>query len=217
MGDHDDGLPLRLPQRHELILKVHAGERIQQREGLVEEEKPRLEGEGAGDAHPLLHARGELARIAVALPRQAHRGQIGLGLRRGGARANLARESRTLSRTVSHGRSVADWNTTPRSVPGPLTSRPPMTTPPVVGWFNPITMDSTVDLPQPEWPTMQTNSPSTDVQGEVADDLGGARRRRVRLPEPGDLDESARISHGIHQAAPRRQARRNSTMPSRAF
>jgi hypothetical protein len=34
-----------------------------------------------------------------------------------------------------------------------------MTTPPVVGWFNPITTESTVDLPQPEWPTMQTNSP----------------------------------------------------------
>jgi hypothetical protein len=90
VSDHDDGLPLRLPQRHERILKVHASEGIQQREGLVEKENARLEGEGAGDAHPLLHARRELARIAVALTSQAHRGQIGLGLRGGSARADLA-------------------------------------------------------------------------------------------------------------------------------
>jgi hypothetical protein len=53
-----------------------------------------------------------------------------------------------------------DWNTTPRSVPGPSTSRPAMTTPPVLGAVSPITMESTVDLPQPEWPTIETNSPS---------------------------------------------------------
>src|SRR5262249_55446572 len=34
-----------------------------------------------------------------------------------------------------------------------------MTTPPVVGWLRPMRMASTVDLPQPEWPTMHTNSP----------------------------------------------------------
>jgi hypothetical protein len=33
-----------------------------------------------------------------------------------------------------------------------------MTTPPYVGAPSPATIDSTVDLPQPEWPRMQTNS-----------------------------------------------------------
>ena len=33
-------------------------------------------------------------------------------------------------------------------------------TSPVVGWRNPDTMSSRVDLPQPEWPIRQTNSPS---------------------------------------------------------
>src|SRR5262249_4624706 len=74
--------------------------------------------------------------------------------------ATWSRASRTLSRTVSHGRSVAAWNTTPRSVPGPSTSRPAITTPPVVGVLSPIRIDSTVDLPQPEWPSSQPNSPS---------------------------------------------------------
>ena len=64
-------------------------------------------------------------------------------------------------RTDIHGSSVADWKTTPRSVPGPSISRPPMTTPPVVGWLRPMRIESTVDLPQPEWPSRQTNSPSS--------------------------------------------------------
>ncbi len=50
------------------------------------------------------------------------------------------------------------------------------------------------------------------VQGEVADDDRRTGRRVVRLAELGDLDEGG---HG--QLARRRQARRNSTMPWRAF
>ncbi len=44
-----------LPQGHELVLQLHPGEGVEQRERLVEKEQPRLQREGAGDAHPLLH------------------------------------------------------------------------------------------------------------------------------------------------------------------
>ena len=30
VGDHDDGLPLGLPERHELVLELHSGQRVQQ-------------------------------------------------------------------------------------------------------------------------------------------------------------------------------------------
>lgn len=41
----------------------------------------------------------------------------------------------------------------------PETSRPPMTTAPLVGSASPARMFMIVDLPQPEWPRMQPNSP----------------------------------------------------------
>jgi hypothetical protein len=51
-----------------------------------------------------------------------------------------------------------------------------------------------------------------DVQGEVADDDRRAGWRVVRLADLGDLDEG-----GHNQLARRRQPRRNSTIPWRAF
>src|SRR5512144_1432936 len=52
-----------------------------------------------------------------------------------------------------------------------------------------------------------------DVGGEIADDLGRVRGRRIGLAELRQLQE------GGHRRAQRsrRQARRNSTMPCRAF
>jgi hypothetical protein len=40
-----------------------------------------------------------------------------------------------------------------------MTSRPSITTPPSVARASPAIIDKTVDLPQPEWPRMATNSP----------------------------------------------------------
>ena len=59
---------LGLPQRHQLVLQLHARQRVEQRERLVQQQEARLEGERPRDADPLLHARRQLARIALALP-----------------------------------------------------------------------------------------------------------------------------------------------------
>ena len=67
--------------------------------------------------------------------------------------------SRMLSKTVIHGISEKFWNTTMRSIPGRRTSRPSRTTPPAEGCSRPAMMLSSVLLPQPEWPTIVTNSP----------------------------------------------------------
>ena len=65
----------------------------------------------------------------------------------------------TLSRQLSHGSSEWFWNTTPRSGPGPLSSRSSSSSTPAVGVVRPATRFSSVDLPQPECPISETNSP----------------------------------------------------------
>ena len=74
-----------------------------------------------------------------------------------GCAARTAR--RMLSKAVIHGMSEKFWNTTIRSMPGRVTSRPSSTTPPRVGRSRPAMMFSSVDLPHPEWPIIVTNSP----------------------------------------------------------
>lgn len=65
-----------------------------------------------------------------------------------------------LPATVSHGISANSWNTTPRSRPGPFTAWPSTYTVPPLAWSSPALRLSRVDLPQPDGPMMQTNSPS---------------------------------------------------------
>ena len=62
-------------------------------------------------------------------------------------------------RTVSQGISAWPWNTTPRSRLGPATSRLSMNTWPALALSRPASTLRMVVLPQPLWPTMQTNSP----------------------------------------------------------
>ena len=68
-----------------------------------------------------------------------------------------------LCRTVSHGNSVYDWNTMPRSAPGALTTAPSSSTRPDVGASSPATILSSVDLPQPDGPRIEMKSLSVTV------------------------------------------------------
>src|SRR4051794_34014614 len=56
----------------------------------------------------------------------------------------------------------------PRSLPGPVIGFPLTSTSPVVGSSKPATMRSRVDLPQPDAPIRQTNSPSSMVRSTRA-------------------------------------------------
>src|SRR6266705_4639012 len=66
----------------------------------------------------------------------------------------------TFSKQVSQGSREWFWKTTPRSGPGPVTSRSASRTWPSVASRSPATMLSSVDLPQPECPISETNSPA---------------------------------------------------------
>ena len=72
VGDVDHGLAGVLPQADQLSLEDGPGLGIQGAEGLIHEEDLRIVREGPGNAHPLLHAAGELVGIGIGKLRQAH-------------------------------------------------------------------------------------------------------------------------------------------------
>src|SRR5690606_11925597 len=65
----------------------------------------------------------------------------------------------TLPKQLIQGSRLWFWNTTARSGPGPSISRPLHTRPPALASSRPAIRLRTVDLPQPEWPISETNSP----------------------------------------------------------
>ena len=66
----------------------------------------------------------------------------------------------TLPSTVFQGNSAKCWNTMPRSGPGSLMAVPRTRISPAEQGTKPPIMCSSVDLPQPLGPMMETNSPS---------------------------------------------------------
>jgi len=64
----------------------------------------------------------------------------------------------TFSSTVIQGKSAYSWKTMARSGPGFSTGLPKESTVPAEGATKPATMLSSVDFPQPEGPSRQTNS-----------------------------------------------------------
>ncbi len=56
----------------DLRLHVAPDQRVERREGLVEEQHVGVPGERAGQTDPLLHAAGELVGVGLLVARQAH-------------------------------------------------------------------------------------------------------------------------------------------------
>src|SRR5215468_8856421 len=79
--------------------------------------------------------------------------------------------------TVSHGRSAWLWKITARLRLGPSIASLSTITAPCEGTSSPARMLSTVVLPQPEWPMMQTNSPRAIASHRSSN--------TVVLPPPG--------------------------------
>ena len=73
VGDEDDGLLEPALQLHELVLHLAPDQRVERREGLVHEQDLGVGAERAGEADALLHAAGELRRVAVLVAGKADR------------------------------------------------------------------------------------------------------------------------------------------------
>ncbi len=166
VGDEQDRGAGGLPHPQQLALQHVAGDRVERRERLVHQQHAgtvlglAAGGRGrerAGQRDALAHAAGELVRALVALARRA-----GPATSSSSARCRRSRRPRpascsgssTLRRAVSHGSSAASWNMNDgRAVPSD--------TSPAVGSSSPATRLSSVDLPQPDAPSRQTNSPGS--------------------------------------------------------
>ena len=66
VGDHEHGHAVLAPERGQQLLHVDADAGIERAERLVEEQDLRPPEQGLGDGEALLHAAGELGRVAVA-------------------------------------------------------------------------------------------------------------------------------------------------------
>ena len=86
VGDEDDGLAGAAPEPVELVVEMIAGDLVEGAEGLVHEQEGGVEGERAGNRHPLLHAAGELPGIFPLEAGEAHDLEPGLGALSGAPR-----------------------------------------------------------------------------------------------------------------------------------
>ena len=75
MGHQHDGDGDLLAQQRQLALQAAPGDLVHRREGLVEQQHPRLAGQCPGQRHALALATGELGRVAPGQPLQAHPGE----------------------------------------------------------------------------------------------------------------------------------------------
>ncbi|GKQ40825.1 hypothetical protein ALMP_73460 [Streptomyces sp. A012304] len=71
MGDEHHRLADLVVQPDDLVLHVTADQRVERREGLVEEEHLRITGQRPGEAHTLLHTAGQLVGVGVLVAREA--------------------------------------------------------------------------------------------------------------------------------------------------
>ena len=148
------------PQRQQIVVELEAGDLVERRERLVHQQHARRGDQRARDRHPHPHAAGEFARIGVGEIRQGRRApappQCAAPRRR--ARRRRASAAGTRCRTP--------WPTASGSAPGTRSPdrgalrRSRHATVPRDGSLRPAMMRSAVDLPQPDGPSSDRNSPS---------------------------------------------------------
>jgi hypothetical protein len=115
------------------------------------------------------------------------------------------------SATLFQGKSANCWNTTARSGPGAVTGLSPTLTAPALGASNPAAMRRHVVLPQPEGPTMATNSRSRIVRSTPSSVTKSAPSRLKTLrtssnvidpiPAPQDIPRRRRTAASARRSA----------------
>ena len=197
VGDADGGDLGARPHFHQHFLQLPARQRVEHAEGLVEQQQLRRQRERAREADPLLHAVGQVGGPLVHRVAEADAVEVVVddvaALGPADMRIDAVDAEGDVLRAVSHGSRLGAWKTTPRSGPAASISRPSSTMPPSLTSVSPATIDSTVDLPQPEWPISETNSPLRMLELEVVDHRQRALRRRVDLRDLVELDVASRL------------------------
>ena len=208
MGDEDDGHAGARPDLQQLALQLLAGERVERTKRLVHQQDVGVVGKHARDRHALLHAARELARIAVGEALEADQLDELVGdRRRSPCAATGAGAARSRCSAEPSSRETARSPEIPcrGRCPGPVIGLPSTKTSPVVGSSKPATMRNSVDLPQPEAPIRQTNSPSRDVTSMRASASISSSPTGKRLVTPR-MTTCGRSGSGMMLRAPAQHA-----------
>src|SRR5207249_1504310 len=106
----------------------------------------------------------------------------------------------TFSRTVIQGKSAYSWNTMARAGSGSWTGLPKARISPELGRVNPAMALSRVDLPQPEGPSRQTNSPaatSRSIRSKATMPPNSLRTLRTWMAASGMLEPAVPAEQAI--------------------
>ena len=200
--------------RHHRVLQVRARQRIERAERLVEQQHLRLHGQRAGDADALLHAARDLRRPLVLGVRHLHEVEIVHGpvMALGAAtwcREHLVdREAHVVVDGEPRQQAVVLEHDGAVRARARCTSRFSSSTPPRVACVRPATMLSSVDLPQPEWPMMETNSPFSTSSVMSCKHFGLLRAAREGLVDVIDLEIASSPAPQLRRRAARDDRRR---------
>src|SRR6218665_981501 len=168
MGDEKHGAGMAARHAHQLLLHHDAGLRVERAEGFIHQQHLRVEHVDPGNRHPLLHAARELVGKGLFVALQAHQCNVLPDALRSFGRRDaqavqaepdvvpdgLPGKERKLLEHHPPLRCPAAPRPGPGRVPTPLSTIPQ----PPVGCSRPAAMRMQVVLPQPDGPTMATNS-----------------------------------------------------------
>ena len=193
------------PELRDLAVQPVAGDLVERAERLVHQQQVRTRSRARGRSRRASACRPKAradsaARTARARRARAPRRPPG----RRSARSARARSSgrRTLRCTRDQGISVASWKTIASVRPGrPTASKPSphQRICPAEGGASPAIIRSSVDLPQPDGPSMVTNSPAPIARSTRVE---RARAVRIGLRDGDELDDR-RFSGGGRDRADR--------------
>ena len=162
-------------------------------------------GQRAGDRDALLHAAGELPGVLVLDAGEVHpRERLGGPLVRS-CRGSPCSPNSTFLRTLSHGKRLRlySWKTIPKPSGTLRTAWSSKVTSPRLGLSRPAMVRSRVVLPQPDGPTMATNSPSAHGERHRADRLdAGALLADVGLADPVGGGAASGLVEVVHEVRP---------------
>ena len=178
VGDEERGGAGGLGEVQQLVLEDRPQLGVEGRERLVHQQDFGFDGEGAGDRDALPHAAGERGRIGAGELGEAHPGEPvagpGVGL--------LARDALDVEAEADIGENglpVVDAVVL-EDHRGRAVRSVRMASSPALGRSSPAAMRSRVDLPQPEGPTRQVNSPGAIVEIEAGRGHAAVRWRRPK-------------------------------------
>ncbi len=171
------------PQRDQIVVELEARDLVERRERLVHQQHARRGDQRARDRHPHPHAAGQFARIGLGEIGKADARQRLHDARRGRGPVDAGelqrQEDVAEHRRPRHQRRLLEHEA---DAAARVARRSRQVTVPRVGSLRPAMMRSAVDLPQPDGPSSDRNSPSRTSRSSPSS---------ASVPVPNSLADAA--------------------------